>query len=126
MVLVYGPGRHRALQFFDGFEDTQPNDFALRIALSREGISALHGLNGGAITVAVNEQLGGAPEVEVINHSLAIVLTALRRLIELYDVAVWVTHKYCSCAAWKGNWTLSDANAGGFKRGLRFVHVTDR
>ncbi len=114
------------MQFFNDFENSQPNDFALSIARSREGISPLHGLNGGGVAVAVNEQFGAAVDVDVVSHSLAIVLTALRRLIELYDVAVWVTHKYCPCAAWKGNWTLSDANAGGFKRRLRFVHVTDR
>ena len=68
MVLVYGPGRHRALQFFDGFEDTQPNDFAFGVALSREGISTLHGLDRSGLAVAVDQHFGGAVDVEVTNH----------------------------------------------------------
>ena len=65
MVLVYGPGRHRVLQFLDGFANPQPHDLAGGITLSREGISALHGLSGGGLAVPVDEQLGGAPQVDV-------------------------------------------------------------
>ncbi len=62
---MHRPARVHVLQFFDGFEYPQPNDFALSVALSREGIGPFLRLNGGAIAVAVYQRLGGAPEVYI-------------------------------------------------------------
>ncbi|MCH8184336.1 MAG: hypothetical protein IID55_14250 [Proteobacteria bacterium] len=62
---MHRPRWHRALQFLNGFENPQPGNLARYIVLSREGISALHGLSGGGLAVPVDEQLGGAPEVDV-------------------------------------------------------------
>ncbi len=63
---MYRPSGPHVLQFFNGFEYAQPHDLAVHVALSREGTSPLHGLNGGVIAVAVNEQLGAAVDIEVV------------------------------------------------------------
>ena len=62
---MYRPARHRALQFLNGFENTQPRYLAGRVALSREGISPLLGLSGGTVPVLVDEQLGAAVNIGV-------------------------------------------------------------
>ena len=49
---MHGAHGLRVLQFLNGFEDTQPNDLAGRIALSREGIGPPHGLDRGGVAVA--------------------------------------------------------------------------
>ncbi len=60
---MHRPARHRVLQFFNGFEKSQPHHLADRIALSRKRIDPFHGLNGGGVAVLVYEQLGAAIDV---------------------------------------------------------------
>ncbi len=64
-ISVHRPGRLRVLQLLNSFKYPQPDYLAGRIALSREGISPLHRLNGGGLPVLVHEQLGYAVDVEV-------------------------------------------------------------
>ena len=61
---MYRAGGLRVLQFLNGFEYAQPHYLAVHVALIHKGISPFHRLNGGAITVPVNEQLGSAVDAE--------------------------------------------------------------